>query len=557
MKKINYKNLLSALLIVSVLTGCRKEFLDRTPEDTIVDANFYQTNEQVLAGSAPLYNKVWFTYLDKPSYGIGDGRGGTLFTGSQQIENIRLETKPTTSDVYEAWQSFFNTVGQANLLINNLTKYAGPAVAENIRMHAIAEARFMRGLAYAYLVQNWGAVPIITNNNTLLQDTTISRNTPETVWEFVLRDIRFASENLPPTSVQRGRLNKWSAEGMLAKMYLTRSGVGSNGTRRQPDLDSAIYFAQRAITNSGATLVPNYEDLFMTKNNNNPETLFALQWKYDGGYGVGNSVQAFLAFGSSITGFSDGWGGDVGASKYIMDKYEPNDKRRKATYMYPGDHYSYIHQAVPDPQNPGKQKVVELDVPVNSTDAATGERYNTRAWVKKYVVGRPEDNEGRVLQQSTEINTYMLRLADVYLVYAEAALGNSATTSNPLALQYYNAVRARAGVAPKTSITYDDIHDARLLEFAMESQAWYDLVRLYYWNPAKALSIISSQDRGGYRIVPDKTVGATSWVVKEDPNYTLPRRLSVTPANFFLPLPAIELTRAPNLNKPPVPYNFQ
>jgi hypothetical protein len=124
-------------------------------------------------------------------------------------------------------------------------------------------------------------------------------------------------------------------------------------------------------------------------------------------------------------------------------------------------------------------------------------------------------------------------------------------------LQYYNAVRARAGVAPKTSITYDDIHDARLLEFAMESQAWYDLVRLYYWNPAKALSIISSQDRGGYRIVPDKTVGATSWVVKEDPNYTLPRRLSVTPANFFLPLPAIELTRAPNLNKPPVPYNFQ
>lgn len=556
MKRINYKSLLSSLLIVSVLAGCKRDFLDRKPEDSIVDANFYQTNEQVLAGSAPLYNKVWFTYLDKPSYGIGDGRGGTLFTGSQQIENIRLETKATTSDVYEAWQSFFNTVGQSNLLINNLTKYAGASVAENIRLHAIAEARFMRGLAYAYLVQNWGAVPVITNNNTLLQDTTIARNTPESVWEFVLRDIRFASENLPPVSVQRGRLNKWAAEGMLAKMYLTRSGVGSNGTRRQSDLDSARYFAQRAIDNSGAALMQNYEDLFMTKNNNNSESMFALQWKYDGGYGVGNSVQAFLGFGSSITGFSDGWGGDVGASKYIMDKYEPADKRRKATFMYPGDHYSYIHQAVPDPQNPGKQKIVELDVPVNSKDAATGEQYNSRVWVKKYVVGRPEDNEGKVLQQSTEINTYMLRLADVYLVYAEAVLANSASTSNPLALQYFNAVRARAGISPKSSITYDDIHDARLLEFAMESQAWYDLVRLYYWNPAKALSIISSQDRGGYRVVPDKVVGATSWVIKEDPNYTLPRRLSVTPANFFLPLPAIELTRAPNLNKTPVPYNF-
>lgn len=556
MKRINYKSLLPGLLIVSVLIGCKRDFLDRKPEDSIVDANFYQTNEQVLAGSAPLYNKVWFTYLDKPSYGIGDGRGGTLFTGSQQIENIRLETKATTSDVYEAWQSFFNTVGQSNLLINNLNKYAGPAVAENIRLHAIAEARFMRGLAYSYLVQNWGAVPVITNNNTLLQDTTIARNTPESVWEFILRDIRFASENLPPVSVQRGRLNKWSAEGMLAKMYLTRSGVGSNGTRRQSDLDSAKYFAKRAIDNSGAALMQNYEDLFMTKNNNNAETMFALQWKYDGGYGVGNSVQAFLAFGSSITGFSDGWGGDVGASKYIMDKYEPADKRRKATFMYPGDHYSYIHQAVPDPQNPGKQKIVELDVPVNSKDATTGEQYNTRAWVKKYVVGRPEDNEGKVLQQNTEINTYMLRLSDAYLIYAEAVLGNNASTSDPLAIQYFNAVRVRAGLSPKSSITYDDIHNERLLEFAMESQAWYDLVRLYYWNPAKALSIISSQDRGGYRVVPNQLPGPTSWVVKEDPNYTLPRRLSVTAANFFLPLPAIELTRAPNLNKPPVPYNF-
>jgi len=557
MKRISYKNLLSCLLLVGVLAGCKKDFLDRKPEDTIVDANFYQTNEQVLAGSAPLYNKVWFTYLDKPSYGIGDGRGGTLFTGSQQIENIRLETKATTSDVYESWQSFFNTVGQSNLLINNLTKYAGPAVAENIKQHAIAEARFMRGLAYSYLTMNWGAVPIITNNNTLLQDTTIARNTPETVWEFIIRDLRFATENLPATALQKGRLNKWAAEGMLAKMYLTRSGVGvSGGTRRQSDLDSAKYFAKRAIDNSGASLLQSYEDLFLMKNNNNAESMFSLQWKYDGGYGAGNSVQAFLAFGSSITGFSDGWGGDVGASKFIMDKYEVNDKRRKATFMYPGDHYSYIHNAVPDPQNPGKQKVVELDVPVNSKDAATGEQYNSRAWVKKYVVGRPEDNEGKVLQQNTEINTYMLRLADVYLVYAEAVLGNNASTSDQLALQYFNAVRARAGVGAKNSITYDDIYNERLLEFAMESQAWYDLVRLYYWNPSKALSIIASQDRGGYRIVPDKVVGATSWVIKEDPNYNLPRRLSVTSANFFLPLPAIELTKAPNLNKPPVPYQF-
>lgn len=556
MKKTNYKSYLCFFMLLTTMVSCKKSFLDRLPEDTIVDANFYQTSEQVLAGSAPLYNLVWFAYNDKASHGIGDGRGGILFSGSYQIENIEMRSTATTGEVATSWRSFYNIVGQSNLLISNIQKYAGSAVPDNIKQYAIAEARFMRGLAYSYLVQNWGPVPIITDNNTLLQDTTLTRNTVESIWEFIIRDIRFAAETLPATSAQVGRLNKWSAEGMLAKMYLTRAGVESGGTRRQIDLDSAKYFAKSVIDNSGKALMQNYEDLFMSKNNNNNETLFALQWKYDGPWGSQNSVQAFLAFGSSITGFSDGWGGDIGASKYIMDKYNTSDKRRKATFMYPADSYSYISQTVPDPANPGKQKVQPLQVPVNSKDAATGVQYNSRVWVKKYVVGQPQDNDGKVQQQRTEINTYMLRLADVYLVYAEAVLGNSASTSDALALQYYNAVRARAGLASKSSITYDDIYNERLLEFAMEGQAWYDLVRLYYYNPAKTLSMISSQDRGAYRAIPDKIPNATSWVIEADPNDNT-RFFPVTAANFFLPIPSSELTRAPNLNKEPIPYVFK
>jgi hypothetical protein len=557
MKKANYKSYLGFLMLITIVTSCKKSFLERLPEDTIVDANFYQTSEQVLAGTAPLYNLVWFAYNDKASHGIGDGRGGVLFSGSYQVENIEMRSTATTGEVASSWRSFYNIVGQSNLLIDNIEKYAGAAVPENIKQYAIAEARFMRGLAYSYLVQNWGPIPIITNNNTLLQDTTLTRNTVESVWEFVLRDIRFAAETLPTAAAQPGRLNKWAAEGMLSRMYLTRSGVGSSGgSRRQSDLDSAKYFAKRVIDNSGRALMQNYEDLFMTKNNNNIETLFALQWKYDGPWGSQNSVQAFLAFGSSITGFSDGWGGDIGASKYIMEKYDPKDKRRKATFMYPADQYAYVSQTVADPANPGKQKVQALQVPVNSKDAATGVQYNSRAWVKKYVVGQPQDNEGKVQQQRTEINTYMLRLAEVYLIYAEAVLGNSANTSDALALQYFNAVRVRAGLPPKTSITYDDIYNERLLEFAMEGQAWYDLVRLYYYNPTKALNLISTQDRGAYRVIPDKIPNATSWTVEADPNDNT-RFFPVNAANFFLPLPSSELTRAPNLNKPPIPYEFK
>jgi hypothetical protein len=217
--------------------------------------------------------------------------------------------------------------------------------------------------------------------------------------------------------------------------------------------------------------------------------------------------------------------------------------------MFPGDHYSYIHQSVDDPNNPGKKIVQELQVPWNYVGT---ERYNARAWVKKYVVGRPEDNDGKVTQQHTEINTYMLRLADVYLIYAEALLGKSTSTTNAQALLYFNKVRKRAGVPEKTVLTWDDIYIERRLELAMEGQAWYDLVRLYYYDPAKAISLINAQDRGTYRVVANAATNATSWTITSD----VPAFYTVTQSNFLLPLPAAELTAAPNLRKPPVPYQF-
>lgn len=548
MKYITY---VVSLILIATVVGCKEEFLERPPMDQLVDANFYQTTEQVLAGSAPLYNVVWFAYNDKASHGIGDARGGILTSGSYQLENVQFNTTGITPENASAWRAFYNVVGQANVLISNINQYAGENVPESIKRHAIGEARFMRGLAYSYLVQNWGPVPIIVNNTTLLQDTTIARNTIESVWEFIIQDIRYATKVLPETPIQEGRLTKWAAEGMLAKMYLTRAGVGSSGgVRNQTDMDSAAYYAKRVIDNSGASLVPNYADLFKTANNNNEESLFALQWVYNwqaaGPYGVQNSVQAFLAFGSEITGFADGWGGDLGASLYILNKYEDfnTDERRKATFMLPGDHYPYITQVPPGGE------AQELRVPTRSTDDA-GQQYNNRAWVKKYVVGRPEDNNGQVIQQGTSINTYMLRLADVYLIYAEAILDSNPTE----ALTYLNMVRERAGLQPKTSITWEDIFNERLLEFAMEGQAWYDFVRLHYYNPQEAYTRLSNQDRGFYRVYPNQIPDPTSWTVEIDASDDT-RMYEVNSGNFYLPLPATELSRAPNLRKEPVPYDF-
>ncbi len=544
---MKYLKLTACLILAAGLfIGCEDEFLERPPLDSFTDANYFQTADQILSATAPLYNLVWFDYNDKAAHGIGDARGGVLFSPSYQAPNIRLNTNSTTLENTQSFSSFFNVVAQSNSIISNIEQYAGPSVPENMKQYGIAEARFMRGLAYYFLVQNWGPVPIITNNVAVLQDTSITRNTVESVWEFIIRDFQYATDVMPASGPQLGRLNKWAAEGMLAKAYLTSAGVG--GSRNQEDLQKAAQHAKNVIDNSGASLLPDYRNLFLTANNNNRESLFALQWQYNSAFwGTQNTTQAYLAFGASITGFADGWGGDVGASKYLLDLYEPNDERRKPTFMFPGDYYPEITQQMPDPNDPSKVIYPKLNVPLNTADG-----YSNRAWVKKYIVGRPEDNGGEVSQMGTGINTYILRLADVYLIYAEAKLPTGGTLDDAEAKFYFNAVRERAGLDPLDVITIDEIYEERMVEFAMEGQAWYDFVRLHYYDPAKAYDMISNQDRGSYRIIPNAPVNATSWEIVSD----TPAFYQISDANFRLPIPETVMAKAPNLRKDPVPYNF-
>jgi hypothetical protein len=67
--------------------------------------------------------------------------------------------------------------------------------------------------------------------------------------------------------------------------------------------------------------------------------------------------------------------------------------------------------------------------------------------------------------------------------------------ANPQALQYFNAVRSRAGVSKVTSITPDMIWKERRIELAFEGQYWFDLVRLSYYKPQAAINSLNNQKR--------------------------------------------------------------
>lgn len=561
---------IGVVLAIASLSSCKKNFLERPPLSSITDANFYKTDEQVMAGTAPLYNVVWFDYNDAASWQLGDFRGGTAFDAWYDNNNSKFNTTADNQHNQNAWRAFFNVVAQSNMAIVNINRFAGPQVSEQAKRTAIAEARFMRAVAYRYLVMNWGPVPIIENNVEHLDDTTIRRNSVSSVWRFITREMRAVAADLPQTASQPGRLTRWSAEGMLARFYLTRAGVESaGGARKQEFLDSAKYFAASVINNSDRKLLTSYGDLFRWNEkagyryDNNSESLFELQWVFTGpdAWGTANSLPEPLAYGNNVA--YAGWGGSKGATWWILSQYEgfneqPDgslkgrtvDQRLHATYMLPG--YSY-----PDMTMRTGGGTFVYAPQVTGTD-------NNYVAIKKYIIGGPQDLGAAASQQHYPNNTYMLRLAEMYLIYAEAAIGNSNATTDATAVEYYNKIRQRAGLSAwRTAgsnangpLTLDVVLSERFKEFAMEGSTWYDIVSLHYWNPTKALQILNSQYRGLFLALPNNTSDqskATEWTLTKTSWYEF-KFVNATEANFVMPIPAAEMSQAPNLHGPIVDY---
>ncbi len=217
------------------------------------------------------------------------------------------------------------------------------------------------------------------------------------------------------------------------------------------------------------------------------------------------------------------------------------DQRLKATFMLPGASYPEITQTL----NSVDQKLV---YPFMGSDA------NFVA-IKKYVTGKAKDNNGQAAQQNYGHDTYMMRLAEMYLIYAEAVLGNNASTTDLTALEYFNKVHMRAGLPRfEGPLTTDVIFKERIVEFAMEAMAWYDLVSLHYYDPGKAYSILKSQDRGLFFAKPDAFPNPTQWTFTKTAWATTDRTIDANDGNFVLPIPTAELNQAPNLKKDAVDY---
>lgn len=122
------------------------------------------------------------------------------------------------------------------------------------------------------------------------------------------------------------------------------------------------------------------------------------------------------------------------------------------------------------------------------------------------------------------------------LIYAEATLGNDASSTDNSALDAINAVRDRAGLGDLTSITKDAILHERRVEFAFEGDYWFDIQRRGF---TKAKDMIALQERGSYDF--------NGHLVSEKVTLT-------SAAQLFLPIPQTDLSASPKLSEPAIPY---
>lgn len=516
--------LIHALLLTAVIaTACKKDFTDRPALDQPTVDNYYNTAEQVRGATGTLYGLAWFDFIDKGIDAIGEVRSGNEFTWDNQYASFRtFSTTSTDPRLAEAWRSLYKVAGWSNVMIQTLEQKKAQGVTGSFIDAGIAEARFIRGVAYFYIGRIWGDVPIVTDPAKLAGsgDFMIPRYYQKDVLRFALEDFKFAENVLPETDI-KGRVTKYSAKGMMAKVYLYRK-----------DYDSAKLKAGEVIASGKYDLFNDYAGMFNSSaNNNNIETLFALQHAITSEWGSQNSLQSYRAPGNLlITG--DGWSSVI-PSLDILAAYESGDLRRKWSVMEQGNVYPQWK-----PTRTGNAAYNTFMANGYKYDtvqpAPLGQKTSTRANIAKYVVG-PGSASEPVQMQKTQISTYILRYADVLLIYAEAAIGTAGSTGDATALAAFNKVRNRAGLPPKSVITKDDVLHERRVELAFEGDYWFDITRQGY---AKAKQLIESQNRG--------------W--RNDDGSTTVQNPSFSESQMFLPIPIGETAQNPKLLQPAVSY---
>ncbi|MBS1664327.1 MAG: RagB/SusD family nutrient uptake outer membrane protein [Bacteroidetes bacterium] len=451
MKRNYYKYISLALLIVSL--GSCKKFLEEKPSNFLRPGFTITSSKEAQALVNGCYTNLSGLATGQPaSYGGNTYNLMEFMTGKANSDlgqtgfNTFLSlTYGTTSFYVDTWwQQMYLGIGATNNALSSLSNMDPTVMPDSAKKNMLAQAHALRALYYFYLVRLYGAVPKVTDVPKDL-NLNLPRTPAKAIYDsIIIPDLLFAESSTLRWQDNTGYLSKGAIDAILADVYLTYAGAAINGGNQ--------YYAESAkrskavIDNGGYSLFPNYTDMINPGNKNKGEFIFQVQ--YAASANVTNPlVPLTVPNYSGISKYADEYG-SVWPTDQFIASFPAGDKRTQEKQFFYTSYASI--------------------------------KTNTPVVFKNHYIYKWFDSTAIRNTAKADLNYTLYRLADVYLLYAEAS-NRAEGSPNSDAIKYVNAIRARASLTPIGAMSQSDFeHEVwleRYFELCFENKMWFDMIR--------------------------------------------------------------------------------
>lgn len=541
MKKIQPYILFVILLMGG--QSCKKSFLDETPLDFLSSANAFKTNADFSASTNNLYRllrDVLYTRDETIPFDYIYRTDAALFVPSAVPPNLTGELAPVSNLPRLHWEAWYKIISEANTIISRSTT---SQLSETEKALFEARARFFRAYAYSRLAYLFGGVPLVLEEVTTPKTDYVRAGRKE-VYAQCIEDLLFAANNLPAINkVKDGEISNLAAQHLLAELYIADGQYDKAVTAASVVIDDPATALMTSRFGSKKSVTPGdvYWDLFRRGNQNrkagNTEGILVIQIETDLPGGAGSSTLTGWPFNSV-------YNLERVHSPLIRDVQLPDVSGTKSMAYWPASDYTsggrgvgflapshyFVHNAyqvqgdaaaAPDSVNdirnanhnfvrkfkvtrPGNSLFpVGTEIDFHNIPPGTkgfggkplisGDVANRAMYPYQTKCTEPGDHPANLytgsttyppLLKSTAVGTYrdeyLFRLAETYLLRAEAYLGQNNTAS---AATDINMVRTRSSASPvvPASVDIDFILDERMREFGIEEKRLFTLMRLGKW----------------------------------------------------------------------------
>nr|WP_314560421.1 RagB/SusD family nutrient uptake outer membrane protein [uncultured Capnocytophaga sp.] len=517
MKKYIKHSILGLTLALS-LTACLKD-LDQEPidPDSFTEKDVFRNATEARSALAKIYASLSLTGQKGPS---GDGDIAGADEGSTGFTRVQFYLQEASTDeALIRWSdagvpdfhnmswtpsntftnAYYNRLGQQIAFANSFIDNAQALATDEEVKYYIAEARFIRAYAYYNVIDAFGNAPLVTSSKADLKP---AQNTRAELFSFVETELKELETVLKSARTNEyGRVDQVAAQALLARLYLNAEQY--IGVKKYTE---CVTYAKKVIAsgyslhttdkNSNGTA---YDDLFLADNDTNgAQNEFIFVASFDGLNTKTYGGPAFIMHGgtggkmnASELGINGGWGG-ITTTKEFVNKFEVSARNGNNEPTAWKDKRAMFH-----------------------TD---GQTFESTDYVKDFTKGgyaitkfRNVTSAGVVGKDPgkdfPDTDLPLIRLAEVYLTYAEAVLRGGQGGDKPTALGYINQLRARAygnasGNIAESDLTLDFILDERARELYWEGLRRTDLVRYKKFTTADYLWSVKGGAASGVA-VPD------------------------------------------------------